>query len=233
MSNEEFFDDEIENYQAKYGSIGINDKYFDDHPELGSDYLKYKIRKIKIWTTKKGELTALGGIQTTYINNMDGSEYISEEYKGEKVEPNSFVEFNLKGNEYINHCTIWFEEGAIYKIIFKTNLMNTFSVGDVKGEEMEVDELDKKKMVMSFFGTYGNNYLTSIGLFINKQNEFFDYFIRGYFELFYFLKKEEKSSPIKEKMKKKEYDQETIALIKVCLLPNNAFHEIIKFIEPI
>jgi hypothetical protein len=32
-------DDELENYQAKYGSIEPNDIHFDDHPEMGFDYL--------------------------------------------------------------------------------------------------------------------------------------------------------------------------------------------------
>ena len=46
-------DDEAENYEAKYGCIDLNDEHFDDHPELGPDYLEYRISKIKIWTPKK------------------------------------------------------------------------------------------------------------------------------------------------------------------------------------
>jgi len=229
----DFEDDEIENYQAKYGCIEINDKHFDDHPELGFDYLKYKISKIKIWTAKKGDLTAIAGIQTFYINNRDGNEFISEENKGEKVDQNSFVEFILKNNEYINGCDLWFEEGQIYKIKFKTNLNNIFEIGDPKGDKMEVDELSKNKMVLSFFGTYGSNYLTSIGLFINKLDEFFDYFIRGYFELKIFLQKEKNYTLIKKNIEEKKYDLSTICLIKVSKLPSNVFHEVLKFICPI
>ena len=229
----DFQDDEIENYQAKYGCIEINDHHFDDHPELGFDYLQYKISKIKIWTAKKGELTAIAGIQTFYINNRDGSEFVSEENKGEKVDKNSFVEFILKNNEYINGCDLWFEEGVIYKLKFKTNLKNIFEIGDPKGEKMEVDELSKNKMVLSFFGTYGSNYLTSIGLFINKVDEFFDYFIRGYFELKIFLQKEKNNEIIEKNMNEKKYDLSTISLIKVSKLPSNVFHEVLKFICPI
>ena len=41
-------DDELENYQAKYGSIEPNDIHFDDHPEMGFDYLKFKNAESKI-----------------------------------------------------------------------------------------------------------------------------------------------------------------------------------------
>ena len=58
-----------------------------------------------------------------------------------------------------------------------------FEVGDIKGDEITVDELERNKMVLSFFGSYNNNYLTHIGMFINKKDEFFDIFIRGFFEL--------------------------------------------------
>ena len=229
----DFVDDEIENYKAKYGCIEINDTHFDDHPELGFDYLQYKISKIKIWTTKEGDLTALAGIQTFYINNRDGSEFISKENKGEKVDQNSFVEFILKNNEYINGCELWMNEGVIHKLKFKTNLKNIFEVGDPKGDNMEVDELGKNRMVLSFFGTYGSNYLTSIGLFINRLDEFFDYFIRGYFELKIFMQKQNNCKSIEKSMNENKYDLNTICLIKVSKLPSNVFHEVLKFICPI
>ena len=226
----EFVDDEIENYQAKYGCIDSSDEHFDDHPEFGFDYLDYKITKIKIWTAKKSTYTVLGGIQTTYINNKDGTEFISKEHKGEKVDNNSFVEFILQKNEYINNSSLWYEDGCICKIIFKTNLKNIFSVGDEKGDELEVSEFEKNKFILSFFGTYSNNYLTSIGMFINKQNEFFDYFLRGYFELKLFLSKDENNNEIKEKEKNNVYNENDLTLIKTCRLPKNAFHGIIKYI---
>ena len=46
----------MENYQAKYGSIESNDIHFDDHPDLGFDYLQYKISKIKFWKSKKANI---------------------------------------------------------------------------------------------------------------------------------------------------------------------------------
>ena len=249
-----FEDDEIDNYKAKYGYIDLNDIHFDDHPYLGNEYLEYKISKIKIWTAKKGQYTVLGGIQTTYLlinkdekngkneknennenneNNDERKDYISPEYKGEKVLDSDFVEFNLQSNEYITKATLWMEESNICKIIFKTNLKNTFSVGDAKGEEMQVDEFEKNNFLLSFFGTYGPNYLTSIGLFINKKDEFFEYFIRGYFELRLFVNKENKKKIIEEKIKNNELEKRDITLYKACLLPKNVFHEIIKFCDPL
>ena len=230
-----FEDDEIENYQAKYGCIELNDNYFDDHPELGFEYLDYRISKIKIWTAKKSKYKVLAGIQTFYINNKDGSPFITKENKGEKVEQNDFVEFNLDKNEYITKGSLWFEEGSICKVIFKTNLKNIFSVGDEKGDEMVIDEFDrnKNKFLLSFFGTYNNNYLTSIGLFTSKQKEFFEYFIRGYFELKFLINKENDFEKIKEKIKNNEYDEKEKILVKTCKLPNNIFHEILKYINPL
>ena len=181
-------DDEIENYKAKYGFIDTNDIHFDDHPYLGFDFLQYKISKIKFWTAKKNQLTVLGGIQTTYSNIRDNTEFTSEEYKGEKVDQNSFVEFNLDKNEYITKGSLWYDD-VIYKILFKTNLKRTISIGDEKGDEMVVDEFDKYKILLSFFGSYGNNYLTNLGMFINKKDQYFYYFIRGFIELKIFLKK--------------------------------------------
>ena len=227
-----FIDDEIENYQAKYGCIDSNDVHFDDHPEFGFDYLDYKITKIKIWSAKKTQYTVLGGIQTTYINNKAGTEFISPEHKGEKVDNDSFVEFILKKNEYIVNSSLWFEEGSICKIIFKTNLKNTFSVGDAKGDELEVSEFGKNKFILSFFGTYSDKYLTSIGMFINKQDEFFNYFLRGYLELKIFLSKDKNYNEIKEKEKNKVYNEIDLILIKACKLPKNVFNEIIKYIIP-
>ena len=224
-----FKDDEIDNYKAKYGFIDLNDIHFDDHPNLGFDYLQYKISKIKIWTTKKNNSTVLGGIQTTYINTKDNSQITSKEHKAEKVEKDSFQEFNLEKNEYITKSSLWFDD-AIYKILFKTNLKRTFEVGVEKGDEMIVDELDKHKLLLSFFGSYGNNYLTHIGMFINTKDEFYKYFIRGYFELKIFLKKGKNEALIKEKIENKEYDIETLALIKTCMLPVGIFHGIIKYL---
>ena len=228
-------DNEIENYQAKYGSIEQNDIFFDDHPELGFDYLQYKISKIKFWKGKKGTNEVLAGIQTTYKNISSGKDWNSEEHKGINIENNSeIIEFNLEPKEYIIYCSLCYRESSILRLYFKTNLKNEFSIGEKIGEEIEVYELqDKKKFVLSFFGTYGKQYLTSIGLFINKSEEFFEYFIKGYFQLKLFLSDKDNLSNIEKKLEKKEFNYENIALIKACKLPKILFHQIIKYVSPI
>ena len=233
-----FEDDEIDNYRAKYGVINLNDTHFDDHPDLGFEFLQYKISKIKIWKTKKDQITVLAGIQTTYLNNVDDKNtFISKEHKGEKVVQDEFVEFNLLNNEYITKARLWYEESYISKIIFETNLKNVFSVGDPKGEEREISEFEKNNFLLSFFGTYGENYLTSIGMFINHNKnycqQFFDYFIRGFFELKLLVNKDKYKKEIEEKIQKKEYNENELTLIKSCRLPKNVFHEIIKFSNPL
>ena len=229
-------DDEMENYQAKYGSIEQNDKYFDDHPNLGNNYLQYKISKIKFWKNKKGNNIIITGIQTTYKNIGSDEEIISEEYRGINNDNNSeTLEFNLEPREYIINVRLSFSESSIFRIVFKTNLKNEFSVGDKKDDEFDVIELnnDKKKFVLSFFGTYGNNNLTSIGFFINKSEEFFEYFIKGYFQLKLFLSNKDNLSIIEKKIENNEYDYENKALIRACKLPKILFHQIIKYTSPI
>ena len=229
-------DDEMENYQAKYGSIEQNDKYFDDHPNLGNNYLQYKISNIKFWKNKKGNNIIITGIQTTYKNIGSDEEIISEEYRGINNDNNSeTVEFNLEPREYIINVRLSFSESSIFRIVFKTNLKNEFSVGDKKDDEFDVIELnnDKKKFVLSFFGTYGNNNLTSIGFFINKSEEFFEYFIKGYFQLKLFLSNKDNLSIIEKKIENNEYDYENKALIRACKLPKILFHQIIKYTSPI
>ena len=229
-------DDEMENYQAKYGSIESNDNHFDDHPNLGNNYLQYKISKIKFWKNKKGNNIIITGIQTTYKNIGSDEEIISEEYRGINNDNNSeTVEFNLEPREYIINVRLSFSESSIFRIVFKTNLKNEFSVGDKKDDEFDVIELnnDKKKFVLSFFGTYGNNNLTSIGFFINKSEEFFEYFIKGYFQLKLFLSNKDNLSIIEKKIENNEYDYENKALIRACKLPKILFHQIIKYTSPI
>jgi len=231
-------DDEMENYQAKYGSIEPNDIHFDDHPDLGIDYLQYKISKIKFWKSKKGNNNIIAGIQTTYKNIGSDEVVISEEHKGILTDNDKSlecVEFNLDPREYITNVRLSFNESSIFKIAFITNLKNEFSVGDKKDNEFDVIELSKakKKFVLSFFGTFGNNYLTSIGFFINKEEEFFDFFIKGYFQLKLFLDNQDNLSIIEKKLENKEFDYENIALIKACKLPKVLFHYIIKYTSPI
>ena len=228
-------DDEIENYQAKYGSIEQNNIFFDDHPDLGFDYLQYKIEKIKFWKGKKGNNDVVAGIQTTYKNIRTNEMFISEEHRGENKENNlEIIEFNLAPMEYIINCSLCYNEGSIFKITFKTNLKKEFSVGNKIGEEIEVYELkDKMKFVLSFFGTFGKQQLTSIGLFINKYEEFFDYFMKGYFQLKLFISNEDNLSAIEKKVENKELDYENIVLFKAAKLPKILFHQIIKYISPI
>ena len=230
-------DDEMENYQAKYGSIEPNDNYFDDHPNLGNNYLQYKISKIKFWKNKKGNNIIIAGIQTTYKNIGSDEEIISEEHKGINNDNNlETEEFNLEPREYIINVRLCFSNSSIFRIAFKTNLKNELSVGDKKDDnEFDVIELnkDKKKFVLSFFGTFGNNNLTSIGFFINKSEEFFEYFIKGYFQLKLFLSNKDNLSMIENKVENNEYNYENKALIKACKLPKMLFHHIIKYTSPL
>ena len=75
--------------------------------------------------------------------------------------------------------------------------------------------------------------MTSIGFFINKSEEFFEYFIKGYFQLKLFLSNKDNLSIIEKKIENNEYDYENKALIRACKLPKILFHQIIKYTSPI
>ena len=129
--------------------------------------------KIKFFKHPKGDLMVIGGIQTTYLHLGDNTEITSQESKGKNVDKNNVDEFPLQRNEYITSFTLWEEEGSINKISFKTNLKRSYSVGDQKGRELRITELDEdKKIILSFFGTYNDNYLSSIGFFLPKKMNF-------------------------------------------------------------
>ena len=102
------------------------------------------------------------------------------------------------------------------------------------GKEMEVNELKgKKKYILSFFGTFGKDYLTSIGLFINNNEEFFAHFIKGYFQLKLFLNNKNNLLKIEKRIENNEFNNDDIILIRASLLPKILFHQIIKYISPI
>ena len=81
---------------------------------------------------------------------------------------------------------------------------------------------------MSFIGNY-SDYLTSLGLLYIEKNKYLEILFIGYFQLKALLKKEEKKNEILEKAKNGEFENEDLALIKTCLLPDNPFNAIIKY----
>lgn len=226
MEFEEKKEEEILIYIGKFGSIFMDDKIFNHNKEIGENYIYYKPEKIVIYTGDKNENKVLAGIEISYRNILNGSKKKCKENLGHMGKDK--YEYNIKPTEYLNKFRIWIGDDVIYKISLETNKGNEFKVGQEKGEEIKIDELDGNNIIMSFCGNY-NNYLTSLGLILIEKKKYLQILFTGYFQLKALLKKQSKRKEILSKIEKGEYKKNDIALIKTCLLPDNPFNEIIKF----
>ena len=57
----------------KYGSIFLNDQFFNHNEEIGENYLYYKPEEITIYIGKKNDDDVLSGIEILYRNILNGS----------------------------------------------------------------------------------------------------------------------------------------------------------------
>jgi hypothetical protein len=210
----------------KYGSIFLNDQFFNHNEEIGENYLYYKPEEITIYIGKKNDDDVLSGIEILYRNILNGSKKKCNKGVGHIIK--SYSKFIIKPTEYLNNFRIWIGDDVIYKVSFKTNKGKEFEIGESKGEEMIIDKLDGNNIIMSFCGNY-NNYLTSLGIITIEKDKYIQILFTGYFELKALLKKEDKRKEVIENIEKGIYKQDDLALIKTCLLPDNPFNGIIKY----
>ena len=211
-------------YTAKYGKINIVSTQFDDHCLLGKKFYQYKPDRIIFWTTQDKKLT---GIQTWFKNSVDSKSINSGENKGSLS--CDFHEFVINSNEYLIDCEIWAGNEFINGILLRTSQSKEFFVGEKKGDEMDIPLLaDKKKIIVSFFGSY-NQYLESFGLHLMHNKDYMKVLFTGYFELKAKLKKDKYREEIMEKMKQKKFTEQEETIIKTCLLPSTPFNEVMKF----
>lgn len=218
-------------YTYKFGSMDLDSKSFNDHSLLGEDYIYFKPEKIIFFigslpSKDNYSQKVLAGMEIWYRNIIDSRQIKSIEYKGEKTE--DFVEFIIKPTEYLINCRLWTGDEAINKIVLKTNKGNMFEVGDEEGEEMEIQGLDGKNIIMSFFGSY-KNYLSSLGMHLLDKKKYMQLLFTGYFELKQKLTHKDYRNEIIEKIEKKEFNFEDLVLAKTCLLPSTIFYEVVRF----
>ena len=84
------------------------------------------------------------------------------------------------------------------------------------------------KLFFFFHGNY-NKYLTALTPVLIERETYLKILFEGYFLLKAFLRKKEKREIILKKMENKEFSDDEIALIRVCLLSDNPFNGVIKF----
>ena len=93
---------------------------------------------------------------------------------------------------------------------------------------MKIDEFEKSQIILFFHGNY-NKYLTALTPVLIERETYLKILFEGYFLLKAFLRKKEKREIILKKMENKEFSDDEIALIRVCLLSDNPFNGVIKF----
>ena len=219
--------EELFEFPPKYGLIYPDDKIFNHHRDLGENRIQYKPEKIVIWLGEKNKENILAGIEITYRNIIDGTK---KEYKnciGENIK-DKYI-FKIKPTEYLTHFKIWIGDDGIDKVYFQTNKGSELTVGHSKGnEDMKIDEFEKSQIILFFHGNY-NKYLTALTPVLIERETYLKILFEGYFLLKAFLRKKEKREIILKKMENKEFSDDEIALIRVCLLSDNPFNGVIKF----
>lgn len=224
----------IVQYSNIYGCIDTSSKPFDDSQEIGGNediLFEYLIRKIKIFTKKVKEKEIISGIQLSYKNKKTNKikelplrQLNMKNNKDEEVEI-----FELKPGEYLINFFIRFEfiSAYIYQLGFETNKKRKVLKGCEVGENKYIETNGGDNIILGTFGYYTQK-LDSLGVFYINKNEYLKKFYIGYFELKYKIKKDEKyKKSIEDNFKK--VSKEDQYLIKVCLLPDNSFFEIMKF----
>ena len=212
-------------------------KFNDSELFKGNSWIYAVLKKIRIWwgSPNKKELSknkTLLGIQCKYKNIITGEEKESLIHSGQLLS-SDIIEKNieLKAGEYFNKFYIGFDYEISY-IKFETNLNSVLEFGTKKNSEMKTIKLNNgKNMIQCFNGYYNKDRITALQCkYISIKNFNFINMI-DIFRLRHFFKVNEKE---KEKWKNKnilnKYSTYIKAVAKLCLLPDNQFYSVIKFL---
>ena len=208
------------------GWIHPDSNHFDDSEFLGDNFLYYKVTKIKIWSGKKEKKTIVNGIQFFYKSLIDGKEVTPGEYKGEQG-LEKCDELVLNQNEYLvdYHVRI---DTEVTQIGFTTNKGRVFKIGGEVGEDkMTMIKYNGPVIILAIFGCYGPE-LQSCGVVYVTKKDYMEALFLGYFELKYLLQKNEEFKK-NAQSKESSLQESDKVLLKTCLLPDDAFNQIIKF----
>ena len=211
---------------GKFGWIHADSKHFDDLEFLGDNFLYYKVTKIKIWSGKKEKKTIVNGIQFFYKSLIDGKEVTPGEYKGEQG-LEKCDELVLNQNEYLvdYHVRI---DTEVTQIGFTTNKGRVFKIGGEVGEDKSTFiKYNGPAIILAIFGCYGPE-LQSCGVVYVTKKDYMEALFLGYFELKYLLQKNEEFKK-NAQSKESSLQESDKVLLKTCLLPDDAFNQIIKF----
>ena len=171
----------------------------------------------------------ISGLEIYYKDRITSQEVKTIDAKKKECGDEEEQEFTLESNEMINKAIIW-KNDALLGFEIKTNKGREQKFGWCgEGIDVKFDEFDGNNYVCGFFcGFDKKDGVTSLGFYyINKRN----FYLLLYFGIICLrikLRKEEFKNKIDEKVNRMSYSDK--ALYKACILPNNQFHEIFKYI---
>ena len=172
------------------------------------------------------------GIQCLYKNIITGEEKLSLIHSG-KLSSSSIIvkEILLKTGEYLTKFFIAFDYKISY-IKFETNLNSFIEFGNKENKEMKTVMLNKGlNMIQCFIGYKNKNRILALQCKYISRKDFININIMDILRLRHYFKKNEKE---KEKWSNKnllnKYNKDIKIIVKLCLLPDNHFFSVIKFL---
>ena len=227
------------NSTPMYGVIPLKDRMrFNDCDLFKEEMWKYAVlKKIKMWwgSPQQKEISktkTLLGIQCLYKNIISGEEKLSLVHSGKLSSSDIVVkEIALKTGEYLTKFYIAFNYEITY-IKFETNLNAFIEFGNKENKEMKTVMLNKGlNMIQCFIGYYNKNRILALQCKYISRNDFIIISIMDILRLRHHFKKNEKE---KEKWSNKnilnKYSKDIKIIVKLCLLPDNHFFSVIKYL---
>ena len=220
----------IEN-TPNFGLSKENTQQFDESKILGAYLLNYKLHKIKCYYEKN---VGICGLQIYYKERMSSQETktidIGKKYVNENIEEQEIV---LDSNEMINKLTIWMcEQFRGFEVSTNKNKKQRFGWCE-EGKEWNKIDLDEFNENNNYLiGFYGSIHkiegILNMGFYYVKGKYFYLFSYDGLFRFRVKLKNEEFRKKVFEKFERYKYSDK--ALCKACILPDNQFFGIIKYI---
>ena len=227
------------NSTPMYGVIPLKDRMrFNDCDLFKEEMWKYAVlKKIKMWwgSPQQKEISktkTLLGIQCLYKNIISGEEKLSLVHSGKLSSSDIVVkEIALKTGEYLTKFYIAFDYEINY-IKFETNLNAIIEFGNKENKEMKTVMLNKgSNMIQCFIGYYNKNRILALQCKYISRKDFIIINMMDILRLRHYFKKNEKE---KEKWSNKnilnKYDKNIKIIVKLCLLPDNHFFSVIKYL---
>ena len=194
--------------------------------KLHRNYIK--LRKVKLWHEKD----IIIGIQCEYLDSISGETESTDMYCGKISGENINTKvLDLTNNDYITKFIICYNKLITY-IKFQTKFNQLFEVGKFNkdlSKTLKFNLENNTHMIMSFYGYYDDVGLRALGCNYIRRANFIMFFFVDYFRYRLILKSkdEEMEKWTDEKIKSLSYYEQ--AFIRICLLPNSLFYNIISY----